>query len=246
MMKFIPGSISELTRYLPFPLPILSGPGKGLWWKNTPQTLNGYWMGSYEIPVQRALSRLLRPGDTFWDLGAQSGFFSLLDCCMVGQAGKVYSLEPHPKNGQTLRQQRHLNHCTQWELLEAALWNHDNGILLQESNAFTSQAAEFSDMQEKKTSSVRLQTLTETWHPPSVIKVDIEGAESTAFRSVPTGLLPNSTAYIIEIHGSDCKAVMEDYALKNCLQWHDLELSPISSPPEWGQCLMLPESNSNR
>jgi len=243
-MKYSPTTaLKQLSRYLPFPLPILSGPGKGLWWKNTTQTLNGYWLGKYELPVQHALTKLLHPGNTFWDLGAQSGFFSLLASRQVGPEGQVYSLEPLPQNCHTLQQQRHLNRCSQWQLMKAALWHHCDGIVLEESNAFTSTVRELSDQQAEKTTSITLQELLKSWQAPNVVKVDIEGAETTAFASLPTGLLPKTTAYILEIHGSDARTTMNHYAQQNDLIWHDLEMNTLSSPPEWGQCLLLPNAS---
>lgn len=238
-----PASLKELSRYLPFPIPILSGPARGLWWKNTSQTLNGYWLGTYEVAVQQALAKLLQPGDTFWDVGAQSGFFSLLASKRVGPDGKVYSLEPLPQNCQTLQQQRQLNQFPQWELLEAALWNHCDGIVLEESNAFTSTAKELTKQNSATTPSVSLQKLSEIWQAPNVVKVDIEGAEATAFHSLPASLLPDTTSYILEIHGAEAGSIMDQYARQNQLAWYDLGFNSIATPPEWGQCLLLPISH---
>lgn len=44
----------------------------------------------------RFLERHLRPGDTFLDLGAHIGFYSLLASRLVGPEGRVLSVEPEP------------------------------------------------------------------------------------------------------------------------------------------------------
>ena len=44
----------------------------------------------------RAIKTHLRPGDTFWDIGANIGWFSLFASKIVGSGGKVFSFEPSP------------------------------------------------------------------------------------------------------------------------------------------------------
>lgn len=51
------------------------------------------WGGAYESHVRKWLMALLRPGDTFVDIGAHIGFFSLIASSLVGCTGKVYAFE---------------------------------------------------------------------------------------------------------------------------------------------------------
>jgi FkbM family methyltransferase len=51
------------------------------------------WGGAYEPHVRKCLSAFLRPGDTFVDVGAHIGFFSLIASLLVGYTGKVYAFE---------------------------------------------------------------------------------------------------------------------------------------------------------
>ena len=44
----------------------------------------------------QAIKTYLRPGDTFWDIGANIGWFSLFASKIVGSRGKVFSFEPSP------------------------------------------------------------------------------------------------------------------------------------------------------
>jgi FkbM family methyltransferase len=54
------------------------------------------FMGHYE-PQETALVRyLLRPDMTFVDVGANWGYYSLIGADLVGERGRVISLEPHP------------------------------------------------------------------------------------------------------------------------------------------------------
>jgi FkbM family methyltransferase len=51
------------------------------------------WAAAYEPVVTRCLTALLRPGDTFVDVGAHIGFFSLIASSRVGPTGRVYAFE---------------------------------------------------------------------------------------------------------------------------------------------------------
>jgi FkbM family methyltransferase len=56
-----------------------------------------YFTGAYyDLPTQLLLREMLRPGDTFVDIGANEGMISLLASRLVGQTGRVISFEPNP------------------------------------------------------------------------------------------------------------------------------------------------------
>jgi FkbM family methyltransferase len=52
--------------------------------------------GLYERETSLYIMKSLFPGDVFVDIGANSGYYSLLASKIVGQLGHVYSFEPHP------------------------------------------------------------------------------------------------------------------------------------------------------
>ena len=54
-------------------------------------------------PEARLLEHLLAPGDTFLDLGANHGSFSLLAAQLVGSSGRVIAFEPQPRVAELLR-----------------------------------------------------------------------------------------------------------------------------------------------
>jgi FkbM family methyltransferase len=64
----------------------------GLWSNRASFFLGRY----YDLPTQLALMALLRPGDTFVDIGANQGMISLLASRLVGTSGKVVAFEPNP------------------------------------------------------------------------------------------------------------------------------------------------------
>jgi len=56
-----------------------------------------YQYGFFEEGLTRALIEKLRPGDTFVDIGAHVGYFTLLASLLVGAEGHVVSFEPTPR-----------------------------------------------------------------------------------------------------------------------------------------------------
>ena len=76
--------------------------------------------GLLELPVQEAMRRLLGPGDVFYDVGANVGFFALAGARQVGPAGAVYAFEPVAENAAAIRAATELNGLAQVEVIEQA------------------------------------------------------------------------------------------------------------------------------
>lgn len=83
--------------------------------------MNGYWIGQYELPIQNAIARELSEGDTFFDIGANAGFFSLVAAKRVGHRGKVFSFEPLPDNAECIREQFELNNLGYCQVIQEAM-----------------------------------------------------------------------------------------------------------------------------
>jgi FkbM family methyltransferase len=53
--------------------------------------------GIYDIAVSEMLARLIKPGDTVVDAGANVGYMTLLAGVAAGASGRVLAWEPHPE-----------------------------------------------------------------------------------------------------------------------------------------------------
>lgn len=79
--------------------------------------------GDYE-PVETAhLKKTLKPGDTFVDVGANIGWYTILAAKLVGPEGKVYAFEPEPENFKFLKRNVELNGLKNVVLEQKALSN---------------------------------------------------------------------------------------------------------------------------
>jgi FkbM family methyltransferase len=66
-------------------------------------TANLIRWGVWEAQETQFLRTLLRPGDTFVDVGANIGYFSVLAAGCIGSRGYVIAFEPEPRNLELLR-----------------------------------------------------------------------------------------------------------------------------------------------
>lgn len=78
---------------------------------------NAIWE-EYETEI---VCRLLRPGDTFIDVGANIGYYTALASRLVGPAGKVFAFEPDPNNFDLLAKNAQHNSLENSLIVNAAL-----------------------------------------------------------------------------------------------------------------------------
>lgn len=81
----------------------------------------GFLFGTSEPHEQAALDRFLQPGDVFYDIGANVGFFATLAARLVGAGGMVYAFEPNPACALRVKRNAALNSFSQVEVVEAAV-----------------------------------------------------------------------------------------------------------------------------
>lgn len=65
--------------------------------------------GTREEQLKAVLERELRPGATVLDLGANIGYYTVMMGKIIGPTGKIYAIEPEPRNFDLLKQNISLN-----------------------------------------------------------------------------------------------------------------------------------------
>jgi FkbM family methyltransferase len=78
-----------------------------------------YIITSERDAIEAALGTL-KAGDTFLDVGSHYGIYSVLASKLVGPAGRVIAVEPHPESLEVLKQNLALNRCENVEVLNLA------------------------------------------------------------------------------------------------------------------------------
>ena len=90
-----------------------------------------YFFGDLEPKLSWVCSRVLRPGDTAVDVGANYGVITLLAAHAVGQKGRVHAFEPQPGVAELLRRSVARNAMSQVQVHELALSDTDGRLDLQ-------------------------------------------------------------------------------------------------------------------
>lgn len=159
--------------------------------------INGIW----EPRSTKALRRLLYPGAVVFDIGANTGYYTLLFAQLVGDRGKIYAFEPVPSTIAILRRNltRNASLAARVELIEVALSDQEGFVTLNvasEKNLGASHvvAADVADAGRAAaglagTVTIRSRTADSVWKEQGrpavdVVKLDIEGHEQHALRGM--------------------------------------------------------------
>jgi FkbM family methyltransferase len=185
---------------------ILHGPAAGLRFVAEEGKV-GFTLGSEEPELQAELARLLGPGDVFYDVGANVGFMTLVGAALVGPSGHVIAFEPIPRLAAVVRANAELNGLAQVEVHELALADRESTarfVVPEESSG-----SHLADVKDGvgETFDVQVTTLDAFLArtdapPPTVIKLDIEGAELRALDGMRQTLAAHGPALVVELHGT--------------------------------------------
>ena len=99
---------------------IRHGPARGMKWISG-SAVHGCWLGTYELEKQKLLERIVRPGMTVYDIGAQAGFYTLLCSRLVGDAGRVIAFEPSISEARYLLEHVRINQLANVSIVQAAV-----------------------------------------------------------------------------------------------------------------------------
>jgi FkbM family methyltransferase len=153
----------------------------------------------YEPNVTSAMRPSIKPGDTFLDIGANIGYFTMMAAFVVGAAGKVIAVEPNPQNVQLICESAKANGLTNVSVYPLAasdrtaileFFNHgSNGGVITETMRRTAEPlwVELTNCH-FFSQSVLLDDMLSTLDRLDVVKIDIEAHEPEALRGM-TGLI---------------------------------------------------------
>lgn len=212
-----------------------SGMAQGLWLQADPYREQEYLRGNVEPEVQEAITTYLKPGDCFFDVGAHVGLYSLIAAMVVGMRGCVVAFEPDPRNVQLLREHVIRNDLSNVYIAEAAVWRSDGEVLFlrggstlrgrsSRRGAVIGSGAEPEFGETISIQAVSLDRYAAEGYRPSLVKVDVEGAECDVLTGAERLLAQVKPALICEVHYAEAAAFMAEFlpAKHYTLQWTPL------------------------
>jgi FkbM family methyltransferase len=146
-----------------------------------------------EPHVLKWIDERLRPGDTFFDIGAHYGWISLLACRRVGARGKVIAFEPSLPLVEFLNHNKRVNGFSQLQIVpkavadsveqKASFYLEDGGDSF--LNSLVPGRYQNPANPSSNTTSIPIETTTldafcqETQFIPAAIKIDVEGGRTS-------------------------------------------------------------------
>ncbi|MFQ3597207.1 MAG: FkbM family methyltransferase [Chloroherpetonaceae bacterium] len=151
-----------------------------------------YLFGNFEPATVKVLKRLLKSGDMVLDIGANVGYIALEMAKCVGASGKVFAFEPDAKNFALLKRNLELNPDCNIEPIALAVSDTNAPLRLYKSIIDFNDSAHSTLPSEKHSVDfIEIPTTTIDDFVQSrgvqklnAIKIDIEGAEMSAFRGM--------------------------------------------------------------
>lgn len=201
ILRLVPRLIPRLIP-VGTPLPVLRGPARGLWWKagaapGPSRGLSVLWNRS-EPEQLVAAAELARGAECCLDIGAHAGLYSLV---FARHARRVFAFEPWPRNLAWLQRALEQNRIANVTVLPWAV-SAESGVLafmegphtsmgkLDEAGTFPVFAVSLRDFLDRE--KVR----------PSVLKIDVEGAETDVLRGGTDYLRERKPALLLSVHGA--------------------------------------------
>ena len=164
-----------------------------------------------DVAEFQALPRLVQPGDTAVDIGANLGVYSVLLSRLCGPRGRVWAFEPVPNTYWRLRETLALNRCENVIPVQAAICERDG---TERMNLFAPQFSEWNTFGIPPPRSVNWKRISprESVEVPAraldrfceseridrinFLKVDVEGFEHSVFRGAEHLLKEHRIDYI--------------------------------------------------
>jgi len=190
---------------------------------------NYFWLhnmrrGLKEPGVAEFLADQLKPGDTFIDIGAWIGPYTILASKLVGSDGHVYAFEPDPVARKALQENIELNQATNVTVLPLAVSDCSQKLLLVSSKFGNSvshiQTNSINSEEEHsvEVEAVSLNTFIQEQNIKSFhIKIDVEGAEAKVFAGGLEALRQAKTVFL-EIHEKE----LRNFGVDPRAFWHEV------------------------
>ncbi len=188
---------------------IQRGPAAGLWIRVNPRTGQNVQQGIGEPQVQQALVDHLRPGMTFYDLGANIGYFSLIAARLVGPQGRVISFEADPEIAARLRENLERNSFSHARVEQKAVWSEATTVSFARVDPNTSPDRGLGHVSADSSGDtitvegISLDHYITTQNSPDFLKCDVEGAEVEVCRGAARLLAEGRTVLLVEMHNPE-------------------------------------------
>lgn len=206
---------------------VRAGQAAGLSLSIDPRYEVQYAAGLHENRLLECLASHLRPGDTFYDVGAHVGFVTLVAARLVGPQGKVFAFEADPENSARTGDHARMNSLPQVEVVCSAVWSESTTLSFARaadaSSRNTGAIAQFVEDSDAgqviSIPAITLDRFAEEHRAPNVIKIDVEGAEGDVLKGAEAVFREARPILICEVHHADACAAVSEWLAQREYRW---------------------------
>jgi FkbM family methyltransferase len=158
--------------------------------------------GTYEEGTVNQLKKILQPGNTFLDIGANIGWMSLVGAKAVGENGKVFAIEANPHTLPILQHNLALNQAKNIEVLGIAVSDQQVDALLYENWNVNRGGASLLSQDSERGVAVIVETLDRLFAPETplhAVKIDVEGLEPQVIAGGKEWFTKQQPIFVFEI-----------------------------------------------
>jgi len=165
----------------------------------SPQSLL-YFSRRFEPHVRNLYCSLLKEGMIVADVGASTGYYTLLASKIVGSTGSVLSFEPEPHRFRELVDNVRINKCNNVKPFKLAVSDKEGETEFEQVNALGSGCVVKAKKNAKKRTRVKTTTLDSFKIGVDLVKIDVEGAELEVLKGMKKILAKGKVKIICEVH----------------------------------------------
>ncbi len=217
-----------LRRVLPKRSKVLFGPVRGSFIAGGLAQI----IGIYEVHIQDALIKMLKPGDVYYDVGANIGYMTIVGAKKVRSHGHVYAFEPFPENVEKIHAAVVKNNIQNCTIIQQAASNvcGSADLYLEATSSVTPSLVQHHQGRRLSVSTTTLDEFVKRNRWPNLIKMDVEGAESIVLEGA-LALISSESAphWIIEIHSDD-----NDHEIRKMFDIERYQIKYLTSPKRNG------------
>jgi|694.fasta_scaffold22230_9 FkbM family methyltransferase len=180
--------------------------------------------GVFELEEIEFIRQILKPGDIFFDVGANGGLYTIIAAKLVGENGHVYSFEPGERELKLLHHNIAINNLTNVTVIESAVSNikGKTNFAISVDGAMNSLLKTNHPLQKiQEWQKIEVTTLDDVVDELSVkkvnfLKIDVEGAEKQVLDGAKI-LLESQKEIVILFEASDSTALNFGYSVRDIL-----------------------------
>lgn len=179
-----------------------------------PEQLKVYFYGHYHERYEAALvERLLADGDVFWDIGANVGYFTLVAATALADRGQIVAFEPGKNAYARLTANLALNTYSNIKTFQVAVSDREGEAVLHVAGDIADSSASLFPAGGVQAGSEVCRTVAldhflaqEGLRPPTLIKLDAEGAELAVLQGAQNLIAQAPPLFLMEMEEKNLKA----------------------------------------